>query len=83
MIQKKFLLQNQFEIRVNQTPPKNLGRFVTGGCLSGILLGFLLLGVFNATGETSAALKYFGLSLVFIPALMWRITANIFDKSDC
>lgn len=53
-----------------------------GGGILSILLGFLLLFVFGATGETLAALKHFGLGLIFVPALIMSFGANFWDKSD-
>ena len=49
-------------------------------CLSCILVGFLLLVVFNATGETNAALKYLGLGCVFIAALILGFGTNFMDR---
>lgn len=64
----------------SRTRRNNSILLLVSGSLSCILVGFLLLVVFNATGETNAALKHFGLGLVFIAVLILGFGTNFMDR---
>lgn len=53
-----------------------------GGGLLGILLGSIMLFIFNATDKISAALQYRGVAVILIAALMLGGGAHFMDKSD-
>lgn len=53
---------------------------LVSGCLLCVLVGFLLLVVFNTIGETNAALKHLGLGLVFVAAVILGFGINFMDR---
>ena len=80
----KYSLQNidQLSERENQsqTHYRYSASLIMAGGLFCVLLGFLLLGVYNASGETVAILKQSGLGLIFIPTLIFGFCANFIGR---